>query len=116
MKTHRWSDIPLEQMNPAFGRRVIHSARMTVARVILSKGSVVPRHSHENEQLSIVEKGVLKFYFDNGEEFTVAAGEVMEIPSHAPHKVEALEDSEGYDLFAPVREDWLRGDDSYLRR
>ena len=29
--------------------------------------------------------------------------------------VEALEDSVAVDLFAPVREDWRRGEDAYLR-
>jgi hypothetical protein len=33
-----------------------------------------------------------------------------------PHAAEALEDSVALDLFSPVREDWLRGDDAYLRR
>jgi quercetin dioxygenase-like cupin family protein len=112
---HRWSDIAKEQMNPQFARRVIHTERMTIARVYLAKDSVVPRHSHENEQVTLLEKGRLKFVFD-AEEVVIAAGECMQIPPNAPHRVEALEDSEGYDLFAPVREDWLRGEDNYLRR
>jgi len=29
--------------------------------------------------------------------------------------VEALEDSLAVDVFSPVREDWIRGDDAYLR-
>ena len=29
---------------------------------------------------------------------------------------EALEDSVALDVFSPVREDWVRGDDAYLRR
>jgi len=29
--------------------------------------------------------------------------------------VEALEDSLAVDLFSPPREDWIRGDDAYLR-
>ena len=32
-----------------------------------------------------------------------------------PHKVTVVEDAVVYDVFAPVREDWLRGDDAYLR-
>ena len=31
------------------------------------------------------------------------------------HEVEALEDSIVLDVFSPVRVDWLRGDDAYLR-
>ncbi|MEZ5401745.1 MAG: cupin domain-containing protein [Bryobacteraceae bacterium] len=115
MPTHRWDAIPLEQMNPTFARKVIHTERMTIARVILAKGSVVPRHQHENEQVTLLEKGRLRFQFDDGDHI-LAAGESMQIPPNAPHLVEALEDSEAYDLFAPVRADWIRGDDSYLRR
>ena len=51
----------------------------------------------------------------SSEEMTGPAGEVMEISSNLPHLVEALEDSVAVDLFAPVREDWIRGDDAYLR-
>ena len=38
------------------------------------------------------------------------------IPPGIPHMVEALEDSVATDVFAPVREDWIRGDDAYLRQ
>jgi quercetin dioxygenase-like cupin family protein len=114
MKNHRWADIPREQMNPDFARQAIHTERMTIARVFLRAGSAVPRHSHENEQVTVLEKGRLKFVFDDREE-TIGAGECMQIAPNAPHSVEALEDSEAFDLFAPVRVDWLRGDDAYLR-
>lgn len=114
MKTHRWSDITREQLNPDFARQAIHTERMTIARVFLRAGSAVPRHSHENEQVSVVEKGKLKFIFDD-HEVIVPAGECMQIKPNAPHRVEAIEETEGYDLFAPVRTDWLQGDDAYLR-
>jgi len=112
---HRWNEIPKEQMNPQFARQVIHTERMTIARVYLAKGSVVPRHSHMNEQVTLLDQGKLKFIFDDAEHI-LEAGECMRIPPDAPHSVEALEESAGYDLFAPVREDWIRGDDAYLRR
>ena len=32
-----------------------------------------------------------------------------------PAKVEAIEDSVVLDVFSPVRDDWVRGDDAYLR-
>jgi quercetin dioxygenase-like cupin family protein len=40
----------------------------------------------------------------------------LQIPPNAPHLVEALEESWATDLFSPVREDWIQGDDAYLRR
>ena len=58
--------------------------------------------------------GLLKFIFDD-REILVAAGEVLLIPPHAAHRVEALEDTLDVDFFAPRREDWIRKDDSYLR-
>jgi len=45
----------------------------------------------------------------------VKGGETITIPPNAPHLVEALEDAIATDLFCPIREDWIRGDDAYLR-
>jgi quercetin dioxygenase-like cupin family protein len=87
---------------------------MTTARIYLGKGGVVPRHSHENEQISHVLEGRLLFEFDSAS-YEVAAGGIMEIPPNEPHSVTALEDSVAMDVFAPVRADWLSGDDAYLR-
>jgi len=104
-----------EQLSPTFARQVIHSAAMTVARVYLRKGCSVPEHSHHNEQISMMEQGSLKFVIA-GEEKVLKAGQVLRIPPHAPHSAEALEDCVAVDLFSPPREDWIRGDDSYLRK
>ena len=51
-----------------------------------------------------------------GVEKIVKAGEVLQIPPHVPHSAEALEDCIVVDLFSPLREDWIRGDDAYLRK
>jgi len=114
MKLYRWSDVPLEQMNPAVGRQVIHAQRMTVARVQLRKGGLVAPHRHESEQITLLAEGRLRFTVE-GESVVLEPGEILHVPSGALHQVEALEDSIATDLFAPRREDWIRGDDSYLR-
>ena len=49
------------------------------------------------------------------EEREVGAGESVLIAGDVPHEVEALEDSVVLDAFSPRREDWIRGDDAYLR-
>jgi quercetin dioxygenase-like cupin family protein len=115
MKLHRWSEIPVEILNPLLSRQAVHCDRITLARLTLKKGAIVPRHQHENEQVTTLEQGRLRFVFDDGE-VVVGQGDSLQIPSHAPHSVEALEDSVALDLFVPVREDWVRGDDAYLRR
>lgn len=115
MKRHSWKEIEREQLSEKVARQVIHAERITVARIYLSKGAVVPRHSHENEQVTLLDSGRLRFSFDGGD-MLLEAGQAMQIPPNAPHGVEALEDSAAVDLFVPVRQDWVRGDDSYLRR
>ena len=114
MKTHRWAEIPVEQLNAQMTRQVIHGDGLTIARLILDRGAVVPRHAHVNEQISTIESGRLKFIFDHAE-VTLLAGESLQIPSNVPHAAEALERTVALDVFTPVREDWVRGDDAYLR-
>lgn len=114
MKLHRWSDIPVETLSPTIERQVLHTDQMTVARLRMRRGAIVPRHQHINEQVTTVAIGKLRFIFDDGEQI-VGAGESLQIPSNVAHSAEALEDSEALDLFVPLREDWIRGEDAYLR-
>jgi quercetin dioxygenase-like cupin family protein len=114
VKVQRWHEEPVDQLKPSIGRQMIHTERMTLARIILSKGAVVPRHEHENEQIATVLTGRLRFVVGD-EEHELAAGESIPLPSNVPHEVEALEDSVVLDVFSPVRADWVRGDDAYLR-
>lgn len=115
---YRWDDMPKEALNPELSRRLISGERTMLAQVYLEKGCVVPRHSHENEQLSWIVEGVLRFWLGEDESTVVdvAAGEVLHIPSNLPHKAEALEATLDVDIFSPPRQDWLDGSDAYLRR
>jgi len=115
MHLYRWDTVVRERMNATLDRQVIHGEKMTVARIHLRQGGIVPLHHHVNEQLSILESGKVRFVVD-GKEVLLAPGDMLMIPSNAPHMVEALEDSVAVDINSPVREDWLRGDDAYLRR
>ena len=110
----RWSEIPREQMNDLIVRQVLHTDTMTVSRLELRRGAVVPLHSHHNEQITMLTEGALQFEL-NGNQVIVRAGDLLPIPGNVPHSVLALEDSVAIDLFSPVREDWRRGDDAYLR-
>jgi len=115
---HRWDDMPRERVTDDIARRVITSERMMLAHVYLKKGSIVPRHAHENEQLTYILEGALRFQLgpDGAEEIIVRAGEVLVIPSNVPHQAEALEDTLDVDVFNPPRQDWLDGTDHYFHR
>ena len=114
---YRWDDLPREALKPDLGRRLISTDRMMLAHVYLDKGCIVPQHSHENEQLTYILEGKLRFWLgeDGSEIVDVAAGEVLHLPSDLPHKAEALEDTLDVDVFCPPRADWLDGSDAYLR-
>ena len=115
---HRWNDMPKEKVTDQIDRRIICGDRMMLAHVYLAKGSIVPRHSHENEQLTYILEGALRFWIgeDGAQELVVRAGEVLVIPSNVPHKAEALEDTLDVDVFSPPREDWLNHTDSYFHQ
>jgi quercetin dioxygenase-like cupin family protein len=115
MNIYRWDDVKEEHLlDGMLTRRVISGERVTMARIFLRKGCKVPMHSHENEQLTTVYTGALRFEL-GGKNVVVGPGETLHIPSLLPHSAEALEDTEEMDLFAPVRRDWLDGSDFYLR-
>ena len=116
-RLYRWDDLPKEMLKPDLGRRLISTDRMMIAHVYLDEGCVVPLHSHENEQLTYILEGVLRFFLgeDASEVVDVRAGEVLHIPSNVPHRAEALEQTLDVDIFCPPRADWLEGTDAYLR-
>ena len=115
---YRWDSMRKERVSDMLERRLITGDRMMLAQVYLKKGCIVPKHSHENEQLTYILEGALKFWIgeDGSEEITVRAGEVLLIPSNIPHKAEALEETLDVDVFSPPRQDWLDGTDSYFNR
>ena len=114
---YRWDDMPAEPLKKGLTRKLITGERMMIAHVYFESGEEVPRHSHENEQLTYILSGALRFWFgaEDEQEVTVRAGEVVVIPSNLPHRAVALEDTLDVDVFSPPREDWLAGTDAYLR-
>ncbi|HTE44268.1 MAG TPA: cupin domain-containing protein [Gemmatimonadaceae bacterium] len=115
---YEWDAMPKETVSPMLDRRLITGDRMMLAHVYLKKGCIVPKHSHENEQITYILEGALKFHLgeDQKREQIVRAGEVLVIPSNVPHMAEALEDTLDVDIFDPPRQDWLNKTDSYLRK
>ncbi len=106
---HRWTDITTDTPMPLLERQRIIGERMMVSRVVLKKGCDVPLHSHDNEQISIIVSGRLRFGLGNPgasdrEELEVGPGEVLHLPGGVPHSALALQDTEVLDLFSPVSE------------
>jgi quercetin dioxygenase-like cupin family protein len=115
MELFSWETVKREVLNDKLARKVISGEKMTMAQIFLAKDGVVPLHHHENEQISSVVTGAMRFEIE-GKEIVLRAGDVLVIPPNIPHRVVALEDSQALDVFSPIRIDWLTGKDDYLRR
>lgn len=117
LQSINWDAISMEQVNPSMRRRIVTGQLMTVARIYFKDGFLVPMHSHENEQITQVLKGRMRFVFgaDREETREFGPGDVVVIPAHLPHEALCIGDVEEMDMWAPRREDWLDGSDSYLR-
>ncbi len=86
--------------------RVVHGEQITLSLIELEPESVVPEHSHANEQVGLLLGGALTFRI-GGEERTLAPGETWRILAHTPHDVRTGPDGAVLvEAFSPVREDW----------
>jgi quercetin dioxygenase-like cupin family protein len=115
MEIFSWENVKKEVLNDKISRKVISGEKITMAQIFLAKDAVVPLHHHENEQISSILAGALRFELE-GKEIVLRPGDVLLIPSNVPHRVVALEESLALDVFSPIRADWLTGQDDYLRR
>lgn len=81
---------------------------LTVTRVDAPGGSAAAPHSHVHEQIAIVQSGHLRMTIDGGEPIDVRGGELVHLPSGVEHGVEFVEDTVLWDVFTPVREDFMQ--------
>ena len=114
MEFYTWDEMEKEVLSDTIARKIISGDKAMVAQVFLAKGAIVPEHHHESEQITYILEGALKFEI-GGREIVVGKGQVLRIPSNVPHRAVALEDTLDLDIFSPIRQDWLKKDDAYLR-
>ena len=102
-----WTAIPLAQVSEGISRQVVSGDRVMVARIQFAPHVVTPVHSHPHEQITIVERGRVRFSID-GAERIASAGDVLHFPSNMPHGATALDEPVVLiDVFSPIREDFL---------
>ena len=61
MEPFVWETEPIEPLNDRIGRQMLNGDAMTLARITLAQGAIVPEHSHPNEQIATVLSGRLRF-------------------------------------------------------
>ena len=112
-----WNEVKEEQVNPSMIRKMVYGEKIMIAKAKFKDGFVVPMHSHENEQITEVISGTIRFWFGENKEQTmdVHAGETVIIPGNIPHSALMIGDVEEVDYFSPPRQDWIAGTDEYLK-
>jgi quercetin dioxygenase-like cupin family protein len=88
----RWDDLPLEHVTEMVARKAIVGRTLTIVQIYVKKGSLVPMHAHDADQLIYVLRGALQTVVGD-ERFTVREGDVLEVPAGAAHQAEALDDT-----------------------
>ena len=95
------SELPADSPMPLLTRRRVMADKMMVSDIQLKRGFKVQTHSHENEQISIVLSGRLRFTLEGGVTHDVSAGMTIVLPGGVPHAAEAIDDVHVLDLFSP---------------
>ena len=113
-----WNNIKAEQVAPKMKRKFIYGEKTMIAKMEFEDGFTVPWHSHENEQITEVYEGTLRFWFDNDETkyIDLLPGDSIIIKGNRPHKALMIGKVVETDTFSPPRKDWIDGTDSYLRK
>ena len=105
--TH-WETLPVIHL-PNMNRKIYHGEKVMIVRNEVFPNEILPSHSHPHEQLFVVESGECDV--TTGEEVRhLTAGGLAWFPSDVPHAVTNTLDAPlvVYDIFSPIREDFLK--------
>lgn len=116
-QTWNWAAIPRETIAEGVVRQMIHGKALMICRLTFAPGTVTKSHDHFHEQMTIVEKGRVRFVVGS-EEKVFGPGDVLLFPGGFWHGATMLDEEVVLiDIFAPIREDFLKsGQDEGLRR
>jgi len=102
-----WTNIPVEQVAEGIQRQMLVGDQMMICRFRFKPFLVTPEHDHPHEQMTIVERGKVRFFIE-GKERIASAGDVLHFPSQTWHGATMMDEEVVLiDIFTPVREDFL---------
>lgn len=102
------------QIGPGYRIRTPFGEKLMLSYLEMEPGAVVPTHSHPHEQGGMLIKGRMELTIGN-ETRVCSPGEMFLIPPNVPHKAVALDEPVvALDIFTPVREDYVKGENSYI--
>ena len=84
-----------------------HGGRTLMAEFKLAGGSVLPEHSHPHEQAGYLVSGRMTMNM-RGRAYELKPGDSWCVPADEKHQVTVHEDCVAIEVFAPVREEYLK--------
>ena len=104
-----WDSIPVEHVSDGIDRQMVVGDRMMICRFRFRPFLVTPEHDHPHEQMTIVERGKVRFFIE-GKEQIASTGDVLHFPSKCWHGATMMDEEVVLiDIFTPLREDFLNG-------
>jgi quercetin dioxygenase-like cupin family protein len=103
-----WDSVPVEELGGGVSRQMIVGERLMVCRLHFAPHVVTQAHDHPHEQITLVERGRVRFIIGS-EERIAQAGDVLHFPSGCWHGATMLDEEVVLiDIFTPLREDFLK--------
>ena len=102
-----WGCVEAEEIGEGVTRQMIVGDHLMICRLQFAPRVVTSAHDHPHEQMTLVERGRVRFTIGN-EERIAQAGDILHFPSGCWHGATMLDEEVVLiDIFTPVREDFL---------
>ena len=103
-----WTMIPADSPIPGIERRMAVGDALMICRLRFEPFTVTAVHRHPHEQMTMVERGRVRFFIE-GEERIARAGDVLHFPSNLEHGATMMDEEVVLvDVFTPIREEFLK--------
>ncbi len=103
-----WANVPIEQIGEGIERQMIVGNKLMICRLRFAPFVVTPEHDHPHEQMTIVERGKVRFFIEGAERIAVA-GDVLQFPPLCWHGATMMDEEVILiDIFTPLREEFLK--------
>ena len=100
-----WKKTDKKALDSKLTQQIFSTGSIMLVRYVYEPGLNFPEHFHPQEQVTMVEKGILEFNID-GEMVILKEGDICSIAPNVPHSTTVgNERAIAISIFTPVKED-----------
>lgn len=111
-----WKEAKWQQMRPGMLRTLFSGDGVTVHIAQVDNGHDLRPHSHDSEQIIMINQGVCDFYI-NGKAHPMKSGSYAVIPAGVEHYIHVYESAVPviiFDIFVPRRDEYVEQYKAFL--